>query len=64
MANARSEYERRTPEAQKLGDADQLTALSFAVDDLVHAVGNSWYVYTLNKLPTALHGRAVMQHDH
>ena len=52
MANARSEYKRHASEAQKLGEADQLTALSFAVDDLVDAIGNSWCVCNNKSWPS------------
>ncbi|KAK3899276.1 hypothetical protein C8A05DRAFT_18261 [Staphylotrichum tortipilum] len=47
IANARNEYKRRTGEAQQLGEASQLTALSFAIDDLIDAVRNSWDWATL-----------------
>ncbi|KAK4151052.1 hypothetical protein C8A00DRAFT_45677 [Chaetomidium leptoderma] len=42
IAHARNEYERYTPKAQKDGAADQLTALAFAIDDLVDAAGDAW----------------------
>jgi hypothetical protein len=44
IAHARNEYERKTPTAQKEGDANQLTNLAYAIDDLVKVAGYHWYV--------------------
>ncbi|KAK3291954.1 uncharacterized protein B0H64DRAFT_445960 [Chaetomium fimeti] len=42
IAEARNKYERQTPQAQKDAGRDQLTALAFAIDDLLDAAGSRW----------------------
>jgi hypothetical protein len=44
VARARNEYLRKVPAAQQQGQKDRLTALAHAIDDLVAAAGQHWYV--------------------
>ena len=62
MADARSKYKRQTPQVRQDSDRNQLTTLALAIDGLLAAAGDRWYVPTLP--PCSTRNEAVLDPYH